>query len=61
MMNMAEPVREHARAILPPLRPAINRSVRQCRRLYLPAFFFWRPIRNPVSTDSRESPVRTRR
>lgn len=46
--------------ILHPFRGAINRSVRQPGG-YLAAFFFCRPIRNPVSTSSRESPVLIRR
>ena len=50
---------EGAREILHPFRGAINRSVRQ-PGAYLPAFFFC-PIRNPVSTSSRASPVLTRR
>lgn len=49
-----------AREILHPFPEAINRSVRQPDG-YLPAFFFCRPIRNPVRTSSRASPVRIRR
>ena len=51
---------EGAREILHPFRGAINRSVRQ-PGAYLPAFFFCRPIRNPVSTSSKASPVLIRR
>lgn len=51
---------ESAGGILHLFRGAINRSVRQ-PGAYLPAFFFCRPIRNPVSTSSRESPVLIRR
>ncbi len=46
--------------ILHPFRGAINRSVRQ-PGFYPAVFFFCRPIRKPVSTSSRESPVLTRR
>lgn len=51
---------EGVQKILHPFRGAINRSVRQ-PGAYLPAFFFCRPIRNPVSTFSRASPVLTSR
>ena len=51
---------EGAREILHPFRGAINRSVRQ-PGAYLPAFFFCRPIRNPVSTSSWASRVLTKR